>query len=120
MSKGFSETKRKIIFNKFYGRCAYCGTSVEFIDMHIDHITPKKEGGNNELRNLNPSCAKCNTTKGDRSLEDFRLHSMLGSSRFKGIINFKQWQSLNDLGVFINLPTHIFHFEDSGHEQSCN
>lgn len=36
----------------------------DMILMTIDHITAKKNGGSNELENLQPMCRHCNTTKG--------------------------------------------------------
>lgn len=45
--------------------------------MHIDHVVPKKLGGKNNIKNLNPSCQSCNSTKGAKSLEDYRIHLMI-------------------------------------------
>ena len=120
MSKSISLTKRMLTLAKYGDRCAYCGISLNISIMHIDHVVPKKSGGSNAESNLNPSCNSCNATKGDRDLEDFRLHQMISKSPFAGVINFKQWREMNDLGVFINLPTQLFYFEDSGNEQSRN
>jgi hypothetical protein len=36
----------------------------DMVLMTIDHITAKKNGGSNELENLQPMCCHCNTTKG--------------------------------------------------------
>lgn len=36
----------------------------QMVLMTIDHITAKKNGGSNELSNLQPMCCHCNTTKG--------------------------------------------------------
>ncbi|WP_182949543.1 hypothetical protein [Klebsiella quasipneumoniae] len=45
------------------------------------------------------------------SLEDYRLQVMIKKSAFIDVITFKQWRDLNERGVLINLPTHLFHFE---------
>lgn len=111
MASQFSMRKRLAVFTNSSGNCAYCGNPISMDDMHIDHIKPKKHGGNNDLVNLNASCATCNTAKGDRDLDDYRLHMMIKKSEFNGVITFKQWQDLNERGVTINLPTHLFHFE---------
>lgn len=118
MSKSISLPKRMRTLEKYESRRAYCGISLNISIMHIDHVVPKKAGGGNADENLNPSCSSCNSAKGDRDLEDFRLQQMIAKSRFAGVISFKQWREMNDLGVYINLPTHIFYFEDSGNEQS--
>jgi hypothetical protein len=42
----------------------------------IDHIDPVKPPNNN-IENLMPSCRSCNTSKGTKSLEEFRVHCNL-------------------------------------------
>ena len=36
----------------------------DLVMMTVDHIVAKKNGGGNELENLQPMCCHCNTTKG--------------------------------------------------------
>lgn len=36
----FSKKQRLEVYNKFGGRCAYCGHKIEYKDMQIDHIKP--------------------------------------------------------------------------------
>lgn len=66
------------VFNKYGGRCAYCGCKLEIKDMQIDHINAKylsEYHGNevdNSLDNLNPSCRQCNFYKSTYSVEEFR------------------------------------------------
>lgn len=40
----------------------------DMVLMTIDHITAKKNGGSNELENLQPMCRHCNTTKGHQMI----------------------------------------------------
>ena len=44
--------------------CAYCGTDEG--EMHIDHIIPRKAGGDHSLDNLQVLCKSCNLRKGAR------------------------------------------------------
>lgn len=81
---------RQIIFDKYGGKCAYCGTTLEK-GWHADHIKPivrdfkwnseKKrheqtgdcrKPENEVLENCNPSCASCNIQKNSFSIEEFR------------------------------------------------
>jgi len=81
---------REQIFNKYSGKCAYCGTDLEK-GWHIDHIEPvvrdskwsryhgrfvptgKLQNPENEhIDNYNPSCASCNIQKNSFTLEEFR------------------------------------------------
>ncbi|MGK0413231.1 MAG: 5-methylcytosine-specific restriction endonuclease McrA [Polaribacter sp.] len=85
-----SKIDREIVFNKYGGKCAYCGDSLK--RMQVDHIIPQrnfldsikknydipiflkhlKEDDLNHIDNLNPSCATCNNFKDTFSLRMFR------------------------------------------------
>jgi len=83
-------TKREKIYNKFGGKCAYCGCDLQK-GWHIDHIEPivrdskwNKDKGifeqtgtcrkpeNETMENCNPACASCNVQKNSHTLEQFR------------------------------------------------
>lgn len=72
MSKKINPEKRKTVFNKYIGRCAYCGLKLESEHFQVDHIIPQSRGGNNKVENLNPSCRSCNASKSSFLLEDWR------------------------------------------------
>ena len=38
-----SKTKRKLVWELYGGRCAYCHASVAFDEMTIDHIIPQSD-----------------------------------------------------------------------------
>lgn len=83
---------REELFNKFGGRCAYCG--IELVNgWHADHIEPiirdskysKSKGRfvltggcerphNENIDNYNPSCPSCNIQKNSFTLEQFRFN----------------------------------------------
>lgn len=61
--------------------CAYCGRGLACCqgDLDggeplptVDHIVPRALGGSEEFSNKCLACAKCNSTKGARSAEEFR------------------------------------------------
>lgn len=81
---------RQIIFDKYNGRCAYCGCEL-LKGQHVDHIEPivrdskqdKHKGKfiqtgncrkpeNETFENYNPTCASCNIQKNSFTLEQFR------------------------------------------------
>ena len=72
-----SKTKRKRIFEKCKGRCAYCGKVIALgtFDACIDHVKPLAKGGNNEDENLVMACRKCNSSKHDKTLEEWRNYN---------------------------------------------
>ena len=53
-------------------RCELCGISADERAIEVDHILPRKHGGEDDLTNLQALCFKCNANKGARDDEDFR------------------------------------------------
>lgn len=49
--------------------CAYCGR--DDVPMTEDHILAITNGGLDNKENINPACRSCNSSKGDRLLEDW-------------------------------------------------
>ena len=63
---------RKAVYNKYNGHCAYCGKEISINLMQVDHITSKRQGGEDCIENYNPSCRRCNHYKRSLSIEGFR------------------------------------------------
>lgn len=79
--KQFSKQERLIVYQKYNGRCGYCGKKIEIKDMQIDHIYPLYLGGSNEYNNLMPACCSCNKYKSTYTLEKFREQITLLNKR---------------------------------------
>lgn len=81
---------REIIFNKYNGRCAYCGCELQK-GWHVDHINPIRRNdtdehiqrmnvgrqkplvrGEDRMSNYNPACRQCNIWKSTYNVEQFR------------------------------------------------
>lgn len=58
---------RQNIFKRDGYLCQYCGTSK---DLTIDHIIPRSKSGRSTWKNLVTACKRCNSKKGDFSLEE--------------------------------------------------
>jgi len=77
---GIGFKKLKAIFNKYGGKCAYCGIDLNNENFTIDHITSflkkdllkHKNFGYNSIENLNPCCGSCNSRKRSRSIKEFK------------------------------------------------
>lgn len=66
---------REQVYQKYNGRCAYCGCEVDYNDMQVDHvISVYGNNGSNDIDNLMPSCRMCNFYKSTFSIEVFRKH----------------------------------------------
>jgi 5-methylcytosine-specific restriction endonuclease McrA len=96
MSKKLKHETRLKVFNKYNGKCAYCGININLEKMHIDHIEPKYRGWNNEelikynkikglddLNNYNPSCISCNCSKNTYSIDEWKIQILLKINRIR-------------------------------------
>ena len=112
------KTDRKLIHNKYNGRCAYCGNKIEFKAMQVDHKLPKrsshwittgranpklKEKYNlpdslNGYENLMPTCRRCNHYKRALLLEDYR-------TQIKTLHTRIEKQYISKVGVDYNIIT---------------
>jgi len=68
--KSLSKTTRTEVFKRDSFTCQYCGLKAPDVILHLDHIHPVAEGGDNDILNLITSCAGCNLGKGKRLLSD--------------------------------------------------
>ena len=58
---------RQNVFKRDGYSCQYCGTSK---DLTIDHIIPRSKRGRSTWKNLVTACKRCNSKKGDFTLEE--------------------------------------------------
>lgn len=81
----FTDAKKQKIFEKYGGRCAYCGCALSIKKMTVDHIIPKAGSGGDGINNLNPSCKPCNTLKGQMTLGEFKTHvdELIANGKYK-------------------------------------
>lgn len=120
MNMGSKKSDRVIVWNKFNQCCAYCGTKLEYNQMQVDHLNPIYRNdsderlakmnivrGTNELKNLFPSCARCNRWKSTYTLEKFRseIHAqtdrlMRDSAGFKMAMDFKLLKQYYQIPIF--------------------
>lgn len=73
--KALSISDRQKVYEKYGGRCAYCGKKIEYKDMQVDHLVPLEgdsQKGTNDFDNLMPSCRRCNHYKRANSFEGWR------------------------------------------------
>lgn len=60
------------ILKKRYGlKCWYCGVRLAGRNIHLDHITAKSSGGEDEIYNLALCCRACNYAKGKWKVSQF-------------------------------------------------
>lgn len=114
-----NQAKRKEIYSKLEGRCAYCGKKIKYSEMQVDHYWPQslshfQKQGNNRNENLMPSCAKCNNHKGGMRPEVWRKELELQVTRLKKNAQFDR--ALRFGQVKITETPIIFYFEKHSRE----
>ena len=66
-----------------YGRCHYCGVSMNRDDPErfptLDHKLPRCRGGSNQKANLVHACYACNQRKGRMTAEEFTSNKFCGA-----------------------------------------
>lgn len=108
----FKNSFRRELWRAHNKVCAYCGEEIEtYIEMHIDHFEPKSNLGGNDISNLICACRKCNLTKGNRDLDDFRFCLSLSKSILGGVIQASIAKKIIDAGVSLPIDIIEFHFE---------
>lgn len=70
----FERSDLMAMYEEQENRCAYCGITIFWNipnDIHVDHVIPVTKSGTNDLDNLALTCADCNLSKHDLSLEEW-------------------------------------------------
>lgn len=116
---------RPVIWNKTKGRCWYCGRRLvlpkDDPDQLVreswfvpDHVVPLALGGGNDPSNLVPACWACNASKGQKTVEEYRL---IVERRIAGIPRFTEEQLAWLVSVGFRFPErkrHTFWAEKEG------
>ncbi|WP_281967705.1 HNH endonuclease [Roseovarius nanhaiticus] len=70
--KDFVKPQKRVAFTRFNlflrdeFRCQYCGARG---DLTFDHVVPRASGGRTSWQNVVAACARCNLSKGSKSLK---------------------------------------------------
>lgn len=83
-----AERRHKFVYQ--YGKCYYCGLTVEQREpphpraATLDHLLPLSKGGKSAMSNLVLACFRCNNEKGDLTETEyrrFRYHLVRGKTK---------------------------------------
>lgn len=72
--KTIPKSTRTSVYLKYNEHCAYCGCSLEYKDMQVDHAKPLRIGGTDDISNYMPACRSCNHYKATFDIEEFRKY----------------------------------------------
>lgn len=51
--------------------CVHCTRALRFVDLTLDHVIPRSQGGTYTLENTRLACFDCNQERGDEDFETF-------------------------------------------------
>ena len=71
-------TNAQFLYGKQIGNCAGCGVHFPFSGLTVDHILPRSRGGTDHLDNLQLLCLGCNSSKGNRTMPEWRAAQLRG------------------------------------------
>jgi len=77
ISKNIPISLKKAVWNHWVGmnigetKCPICPTLIHQISFHCGHIIAKSKGGLNTVTNLRPICQSCNSSMGNKNMDDF-------------------------------------------------
>ena len=105
--------KRRSAWRRSNGHCWYCGLTLDpFNTFTLDHVVPQSQGGTNAVENLVAACKSCNSSKGQKSVAEYRTHML----RRRGqVFSLEQVAWLRSKGVSLPPPDPLlFYFETEG------
>lgn len=88
---------RQTVFERDGFRCSYCGKQFHRNELNIDHVIPRKLGGDSSWENTVTSCYKCNSKKADKPLDKCGMKLLITPKKPKWISPFKRIAELNDI-----------------------
>ncbi len=74
LSNGVFQVLKKEITRLYNSPCIYCGS---LNSIEADHVIPISRGGTHSIGNLVPACQKCNRSKSDKYLAEWRLKASI-------------------------------------------
>ena len=94
---------RQNIFKRDGGTCQYCGTNK---DLTLDHVIPSSKGGKSSWTNLVTACKKCNSRKGDFSLEKagMQLRKQPAKPSYLSFIRMNNGAYREEWDTYLNRP----------------
>ncbi len=113
-----AKVKHPEVFGMCGGRCWYCGVELDTSPISgaagktpaynayvVDHASPRASGGISEISNYLPACWTCNSSKGGRTVEQFRISLAWRRAEVKPMAGEHiLWLAQNGIDVLALLP----------------
>ena len=97
--KKYSKSTRKLIYEKYNGRCQLCGRKILLSEMSLDHHVALSIGGIDDVSNLVATCYPCNRFKSNIASELFenRINDIFMYQMEKKIKQPWKWKAIHKL-----------------------
>lgn len=67
-NRAFSKDQKQLLWYKSKGlKCPDCGVTLDWRDVHVDHVMPHSKGGSTNNENGRLLCSRCNWAKSNKS-----------------------------------------------------
>lgn len=86
--------RRELIFARDDFQCVYCGERFLPEALTVDHVEPRRRGGDHSGGNLVTACGSCNVRKGSMRLSDFLRADPDMQRRFLALAGPHLWSRL--------------------------
>ena len=116
--KTISKAVRNAVYDRYNGRCGYCGCKIAMAEMQVDpieavYLHESDSGGTaalNDISNLMPACWMCNFYKSTYGIEKFREQLGLLPERLEKLFIYRMAKKY---GLVREMNTPIkFYFEE--------
>jgi len=97
---------RSNIYVRDHHTCQYCGRGFGRVDLNLDHVIPRSQGGRTSWENVVCSCVRCNRRKGGRTPEEagMRLIRRPAKPRWTPMAGFAGWRhTYPEWGPFLSV-----------------
>ncbi|HKL10150.1 MAG TPA: HNH endonuclease [Clostridia bacterium] len=74
---GKKQKQKGYIYERDGRLCVYCGKSLKFSQISLDHYYPRSMGGTDDLFNMALSCRRCNKYKKSSVPEDWKKRAVI-------------------------------------------
>jgi predicted restriction endonuclease len=97
--KKYSKSTRKLIYEKYNGRCQLCGRKILLSEMSLNHHVALSMGGIDDVSNLVATCYPCNRFKSNIASELFenRINDIFMYQMEKKIKQPWKWKAIHKL-----------------------
>lgn len=65
------------VLTQYNGHCAYCDREAK---LTLDHVIPLSKGGTHSKNNVVPACGHCNSSKGNKTVEEWNAKRLTQAS----------------------------------------